>query len=129
MDMKWTPIIDGDLSGIPTNKEFLFTVFDEIDDQISVTKGLVTNGWPGANPYKVLETTVRGCKYHKAKKVKAWMELPEPYKQNQDKCFKCKYVHLQHDEDDKDSDDWFECELLERDVPANGKPEDCPLNR
>ena len=86
MDMKWHPIIDGDLSGIPTNEEFIFTVFDEIDDKNYVIKGLVTNGWPGGWPgssqYKVLETTVRGCRYHKAKKVKAWMELPEPYKPN-----------------------------------------------
>ena len=82
MEMKWTPIIDGDLSVIPINEEFLFTVFDEIDDKTYVIKGLVTNGWPGTNPYKVLETTVRGCRYHKAKKVKAWMELPEPYKPN-----------------------------------------------
>lgn len=43
-----------------------------------------------------------------------------------DKCFKCNHGHLQHDED---SDNWFECELLQRDVPPNGKPEDCPLDR
>lgn len=123
---KWKPIEDGDLIEVPINEEFLFTVFDEIDDQTYVIKGLVTNGWPGSNPYKVLETTVRGCRYHKAKNVKAWMELPEPYKLAPDKCFKCNHGHLQHDED---SDNWFECELLERDVPPNGKPEDCPLNR
>lgn len=86
MEMKWHPIIDGDLSGIPINEQFLFTVFDEIDNKTYVIKGLVTNGWPGgwpgSNPYKVLETTVRGCRYHKAKKVKAWMKLPEPYKPN-----------------------------------------------
>lgn len=124
MEMKWNPIIDGDLTGIPRDEELLFTVFDEQDEETYVVKGLCTSGWPGSNPYKVLEATVRGCRYYKAKNVKAWMELPDPYKQNPDKCFKCKYVHLQHDED---SDDWFECELLERDVPANGKPEDCPL--
>ena len=127
MEMKWHPIVNGDLSRLPRYEELLFTVFDEIDEQTYVIKGLCTNGWPGSNPYKVLETTIRGCRYHKAKNVKACMGLPEPYKQNPDKCFKCKYVHLQHDEDDEDSDDWFECELLERDVPDNGKPEDCPL--
>lgn len=82
MEMKWHPIVNGDLSGIPINEQFLFTVFDEIDDQTYVIKGLVTNGWPGSSQYKVLETTVRGCRYHKAKKVKAWMELPEPYEPN-----------------------------------------------
>ena len=29
MEMKWHPIINGDLSGIPRDEEFLFTVFDE----------------------------------------------------------------------------------------------------
>lgn len=53
------------------------------------------------------------------------MEM-EPYKLTPDKCFKCNHGHLQHDED---SDNWFECELLQRDVPPNGKPEDCPLDR
>ena len=129
MEMKWHPIVNGDMSRVPRYEELLFTVFDEEDGGTYVIKGLVTNGWPGSNPYKVLETTVRGCRYHKAKNVKALMGLPEPYKQNPDKCFKCKYVHLQYDEGDEDIDDWFECELLERDVPANGKPEDCPLNR
>lgn len=68
MKMKWHPIVNGDLSGIPINEEFLFTVFDEIDDQTYVIKGLVTNGWPGSSQYKVLETTVRGCRYHKSKR-------------------------------------------------------------
>ena len=27
--MKWNPIIDGDLNGIPRDEELLFTVFDE----------------------------------------------------------------------------------------------------
>lgn len=54
-------------------------------------------------------------------------EPPEPHKSTPDKCFKCNHGHLQHDED-RDNN-WFECELLQRDVPPNGKPEDCPLNR
>lgn len=53
------------------------------------------------------------------------MEM-EPYKPTPDKCFKCNHGHLQHDED---SDNWFECELLQRGVPPNGKPDDCPLDR
>ena len=40
MDMKWHPIVNGDLSGIPINEEFLFTVFDEIADKHYVIKGL-----------------------------------------------------------------------------------------
>lgn len=87
MEMKWNPIIDGDMSGIPRDEELLFTVFDEQDDETYVVKGFCTNGWPGSNQYKVLETTVRGCRYHKAKKVKAWMEIPEPF--NQKRHIKC----------------------------------------
>lgn len=63
---------------------------------------------------------------HFGEKVEAWMKLPEPYKPTPDKCFKCNHGHLQHDES---SDNWFECELLQRDVPPNDKPEDCPLDR
>lgn len=32
MEMKWHPIVNGDLSGIPTNEQFLFTVFDEMEE-------------------------------------------------------------------------------------------------
>lgn len=56
--------------------------------------------------------------------VTAWMKFPTQYKPTPDKCFKCNHGHLQHDED---SDNWFECELLQRDVPPCGKPNDCPL--
>ena len=33
MEMKWHPIIDGDLNGIPRDEELLFTVFDEEDGE------------------------------------------------------------------------------------------------
>ena len=124
MEMKWHPIINGDLSGIPINEEFLFTVFDEIDDKTYVIKGLVTNGWPGSNPYKVLETTVRGCRYHNSKKVKAWMELPSPFHPND--CNKCAYWNEWKDEF---GDGNAECEL-DKNVPFTKiKPGECRLNR
>ena len=122
MEMKWHPIVNGDLSGIPTNEQFLFTVFDEIDDKNYVIKGLVTNGWPGgwpgSNQYKVLETTVRGCRYHKAKKVKAWMELPSPFEPG--RCDMCK-----HNEQWTDcfGDRWSKCELWNEPFAMS----DCPL--
>lgn len=126
MEMKWHPIVNGDLSGIQQQETLLFTIFDERQNE-----NYVTTGWILENEGELVVRGVDpwGLNSNETKKVKAWMELPEPYKQNPDKCFKCKYVHLQHDEDDEDSDDWFECELLERDVPDNGKPEDCPLKR
>ena len=37
MEMKWKPIIDGDLNGIPRDEELLFTVFDEEDGETYLT--------------------------------------------------------------------------------------------
>lgn len=123
MDMKWTPIIDGDLSGIPQDGEYLFTVLDE-----RTGEPYVTTAWVIANDgeLEVRWLDICGLNSNEAKNAKAWAELPEPYKPTPDKCFKCNHGKLQHDES---SDNWFECELLQRDVPPNGKPEDCPLDR
>ena len=41
MNMKWNPIVDGDLSGIPRDEDFLFTVFDEEDGETYVTTAWV----------------------------------------------------------------------------------------
>ena len=117
MEMKWHPIVNGDLSGIQQQETILFTIFDERQNEIFVTTGWVLEDEGelvvrGVDPW--------GMNSNETKKVKAWMELPEPYKQNPDKCFKCKYGHLQHDED---SDNWFECEL--RNEPFSMS--DCPL--
>lgn len=124
MEMKWHPIENGDLSGIPTNEQFLFTVFNKLDDKTYVIKGLVTNGWPGGWPgssqYKVLETTVRGCRYHESKKVKAWMELPEPFEP--DGCDMCKHMKQWTDEFGYR---WSKCELWNE----PGMEEDCLLIR
>lgn len=122
MEMKWTPIVDGDFNEVPLFEEILFTIIDEdtgnsyvICDELSQN----TFKWGGSAVfYKwVLDSS---------EKVLAWMDFPEPYKPTPDECFKCNHGHLQHDED---SDNWFECELLQRAVPSCGKPEDCPLNR
>lgn len=122
MEMKWTPIVDGDFNEVPLFEEILFTIIDEdtgnsyvICDELSQK---TFEGDGSAVFYKwVLDSS---------EKVLAWMDFPEPYKPTPDKCFKCNHGHLQHDED---SDNWFECELLQRAVPSCGKPEDCPLNR
>lgn len=125
MEMKWHPIIDGDLNGIPKDEDLLFTVFDEQDDEQD-GETYVIIGWIESDNSYLFGVTAPMYNFYKAKNVKAWMKLPEPYKPTPDKCFKCNHGHLQHDED---SDNWFECELLQRDVPPNGKPEDCPLDR
>lgn len=123
MGMKWHPIENGIMNGVPRDEELIFTVLDEDTGEVRTAAGKVDEyflkkyryvfvGRPG---YPVDSIT-----------LKAWMKLPEPYKPTPDKCFKCNHGHLQHEED---SDNWFECELLQRAVPPCDKPEDCPLNR
>lgn len=41
MDMKWTSIIDGDLSGIPQQENLLFTIFDERHNENYVATGWI----------------------------------------------------------------------------------------
>lgn len=84
MDMKWTPIIDGDLRGIPRDEELLFTVFDERDGETYVTTAWVLE-YEGE--VEVREETSSGLKIHEAKNVKAWMDYPEPF--NQKRHVKC----------------------------------------
>lgn len=122
MEMKWHPIVNGDLSEVPLFDDVLFTIINEDTGELYVIcdeldyKTFTGDG--SAVFYKwVLD---------RSEKVLAWCEFPEPYKPTPDQCFKCDHGKLQHDED---SDNWFECELLQRDVPPNGKPEDCPLDR
>lgn len=120
MEMKWNPIIDGDLSRIPRDERLLFTGIDH--GELYVDFGYIES-------WRENHVLVYLCENEvpvEAKEFIAWMELPEPYKPTPDKCFKCNHGKLQHDES---SDNWFECELLQRDVPPNGKPNDCPLNR
>lgn len=120
MEMKWHPIVDGELSGIPRDERLLFTGIDH--GELYVNFGYI-DSWlekPVLVDIGDFEIPVEG------KEVIAWMESPEPYKLTPNKCFKCNHGKLQHDES---SDNWFECELLKRDVPPNDKPNDCPLNR
>ena len=122
--MKWHPIVNGDLSEVPRGEDLIiFTVLDEETGEVYTTVGEISDYW--LQKYGQVFVRVTGYPVDKAS-LKAWMKLPEPYKPTPDKCFKCNHGHLQRDEY---SDNWFECELLQRSVPPNGKPEDCPLNR
>lgn len=84
MERKWHPIIDGDLSGIPRDEEFLFTIFDENDGETYVTTAWIIE-YEGE--VEVREATNSGCYIHEAKNVKAWMDYPEPF--NQKRHVKC----------------------------------------
>lgn len=104
MDMKWTPIIDGDLSGIPTEEEFLFTVVDTKNGKTYATEAYIIDyGWKS----EVWETTPCGLKIHGAKNVKAWTERPEPFKLG--RCDMCKHWKEWIDEF---GDECAECELI-----------------
>ena len=120
MEMKWNLIVNGDLSGIPRDVRLLVTRID--GDKPYVDIGYLESI---LEKHAVIEVGDIGIQV-KAEECVAWADLPEPYKPTPDKCYKCNHGKLQHDES---SDNWFECELLQRDVPPNGKPEDCPLDR
>lgn len=103
MNMKWNPIIDGDLSGIPRNEEFLFTIFDEINRGTYVNIAWIVKC---EGKLQVRETTIVGAHIVEAKNVKAWMELPEPYQPGRcDICNQCR-VFI-----DGSGNRWSKCEL------------------
>lgn len=115
MEMKWNPIIDGDLSGIPRDEDFLFTVFDEEDGET-----YVTTAWVEEDQWSTSVTN--GRRFYEVKCVKAWMDFPLPYK-SKNKCSDCKHLEEWCDEF---GDRWAECDL-QKNAPV--KPEKCPLNR
>lgn len=112
MDMKWNPIIDGDLNGIPKDEELLFTIFDEEDGETYATACWTEEGFDG-------NIIVRsGATYYEAKCLEAWMELPEPFEPG--RCDMCK-----HNEQWTDcfGDRWSKCELWNEPFAMA----DCPL--
>lgn len=84
MEMKWNPIVNGDLSGIQQQETLLFTLFDERQNE-----NYVTTGWVLEDEGELVVRGVDpwGLNSNKTKKVKAWMELPEPF--HQDRHIKC----------------------------------------
>ena len=97
MEMKWHPIVNGDLSGIQQQETLLFTISDERQNE-----NYVTTGW-------ILDVDPRVLNSNETKKVKAWMELPEPYEPG--RCDVCK-----HNEQWTDcfGDRWSKCKFSER---------------
>lgn len=76
MNMKWNPIIDGDLSRIPTGEVVLFTLIDERTNKPYVARGWVVEA---EEELEVRGTDPWGLYSNETKNVKAWMELPKPY--------------------------------------------------
>lgn len=114
--------MNGDFSEVPLLNDVLFTIINEDTGGLYVICDELDHETFMGDESVVFYKWV----LDRSEKVLAWCDFPEPYKPTPDKCFKCDHGKLQHDED---SDNWFECELLNRAVFPNGKPEDCPLNR
>ena len=115
MDMKWTPIIDGDLSGIPQQKNLLFTIFDERRHENYIAAGWILEyegelEVRGVNPW--------GLNSNETKKVKAWMEFPQPFTPND--CNGCAHYRVWID---GFGDRWSKCELWNEPFAMV----DCPL--
>lgn len=81
MNMKWKPITDGDLSGIPRDEEFLFTLCDELAGENFVTMAWIEDI---DGKLEVREATASGLLIFEAKEVTAWMDIPEPYEQKEE---------------------------------------------
>ena len=116
MDMKWTSIIDGDLSGIPQQENLLFTIFDERHRENYVAAGWILE-YEGELEVRGVDPW--GLNGNETKKVKAWMEFPEPYKQGG--CDMCKHLKQWTDEF---GDRLSQCELW-----PEYKTADCPLKK
>lgn len=100
MNMKWNPIIDGDLSGIPRDKRLLFTGID--DNELYVDFGHIDSleklgiVYVGEIDFPV-----------EAEELTAWMEPPEPYQPG--RCDTCNQWRVFID---GSGNRWSKCELL-----------------
>ena len=116
MEMEWHPIEDGNMEELNGSAQYIFTV--EIIPMEGKPVRIVTIGEPyEMSCMKFIHPDVREVEY------KAWADLPEPFKPKD--CNICAY---RREWTDEFGDNWFECELLQCDVPPNGKLNDCPLN-
>lgn len=77
MEMKWHPIEDGNMKGVPRDEELIFTVLDEDTGEVRTASGQVDeyflkkrrHVFVGTPRYPVDNTT-----------LKAWMKLPPAFK-------------------------------------------------
>lgn len=116
MDMKWHPIIDGDLSGIPRDERLLFTGID--CGELYVDFGYIESRlgdhvfvYSGDNEIPI-----------EAKEFIAWMEIPEPFEPG--RCDICKHWK---EWIDNFGDRWSKCELME--IGTFVPLQKCPLKK
>lgn len=122
MEMKWHPIDDGNMKGVPRDEELIFTVLNEDTGEVRTASGQVDEYFlkkygyvfVGTPKYPVENTT-----------LKAWMKLPPAFKLID--CDRC--VHWK-EWIDEFGDDCAQCELIV-DPPFLFSTEQdfkCPLN-
>ena len=101
MDMKWNPIENGDLSGIPRDKKLLFSCIGHNGSHVDF-------GYIESRLEKYELVSIGDIKLPvKAKTVEAWMEIPSPFKPND--CNRCAHLRVWID---GSGNRWRRCELL-----------------
>lgn len=111
MNMKWNPIIDGDLSGIPRDERFLFTGNDQ--GELYVDFGYIES-WQNYVCAYICDDRAPV----ESKELIAWMEIPKPYQPG--RCDICNYYYTWVD---CFGDHWSECQLGDKVFSKGG----CPL--
>lgn len=122
MEMKWNPIVNGDLSEVPCDEEVIFTVLDEETGEVYTATAEVNNSFLEHGRVFVGELIVDVD----FKTLKAWMKLPEPF--NPGRCDMCKHMKQWTDEF---GDNCAECELIENPpfIFPTMNPITCPFDR
>lgn len=114
MEMKWHPIIDGNMEELNECAQYIFTV--EIILMDGNSRRLVTIGTPyEMSCMKFTHPDVEEVEY------KAWAEVPEPYEPGG--CDMCKHMKQWCD---NFGDRWSKCELM---GIATFVPLKCPLKK
>lgn len=118
MEMKWHPIENGNMKGVPRDEDVIFTVLDEQTREVYTAIGEVSDFFleecgqvfVGETSYPV-----------DTESLKAWMKLPQPFKLED-----CNDCPLNPVCTDKFGDIGSECKLFK---VTKIKPWECPLNR
>ena len=100
MNMKWNPIENGDLSGIPSDERLLFTGIDH--GELYVDFGYIESRLEKLGIVSIGDLEIQV----EAKELIAWMEIPEPYQPG--RCYICNYYHVWID---CFGDHWSGCKL------------------
>lgn len=118
MEMKWHPIDDGNMKGVPRDEELIFTVLDEDTGEVRTTSGQVDEYFLKKRGHVFVGTPRYPVD---TESIKAWMELPEPYVPGM--CGICKHWRVWID---GFGDRWSKCELM---GIATFVPLKCPLKK